>query len=437
MKFSILLASLSIFLTYDTYGQIWEPIRMTENGQNLVAIAFPDSMNGWMVGDKPGDVRGYIVRSNDGGDNWDEQISATTDPLRDVYFKDGMNGWVLGSTTIQKTIDGGETWTIIPLDSVSPEPNLIDFDFVDTYAFAVGDGGRFLKSIDEAETWIESEIPSKGAFYLAVDFFNAQTGFAVGGFGTNHFLTRTEDGGDTWEEIDVPLSKQGRLHDIQYVDASTIYVTGDFGKVLKSVNGGSSWDSMPRIEVASQTVENLALYFKDVNEGWIASRRPSSSVAFIHHTNDGGQTWTRQYQFIRSPIQFFNDILVDESGIGWACGHQEGADLNGEVIVKGVEDTLSSAYFHELLNGSIKTLRNDPNPFTQTTSIQLELNKALELRLLVSSPTGQTITSLHEGFLPEGNHTFEFKPSGLPPGIYFLTLSAYGESISRKMVLVN
>lgn len=68
------------------------------------AIAFTSPTNGWIsLG------TGAIERTIDGGRTWTTVLS-TTEALHAVRFADAENGWVLGHRSIWRTTDGGATW---------------------------------------------------------------------------------------------------------------------------------------------------------------------------------------------------------------------------------------------------------------------------------------------------------------------------------------
>ena len=64
-------------------------------------------------------------------------------------------------------------------------------------------------------------------------------------------------------------------------------------------------------------------------------------------------------------------------------------------------------------------LVNYPNPFSGTTNIELQLEKASYVRVSVIDMAGRTVATLQEGSLSEGNHRFAFDGTALPKGLYF------------------
>lgn len=60
---------------------------------------------GWAVGEC-----GSILKTIDGGDNWEKQESGTANHLVNIFFIDSSIGWVVGGGIILKTTNGGLTW---------------------------------------------------------------------------------------------------------------------------------------------------------------------------------------------------------------------------------------------------------------------------------------------------------------------------------------
>lgn len=435
LQFTIIL--LFVNSLTDVKGQPWELVRETENAQRLLEISFSDSLHGWMVGNKPGDNRAYIIQTDDGGETWNEQLSSVSDLLQDVHSVDSNIVFVLGNKSIQKTINGGDEWTELEFDFVNPNPTLLDFDFVDSTAYAVGDNGTFLKSTDGGDTWTElSRLPSY-AYYNAVDFTNPDTGIVVGGLSTDHYALRTVDGGETWDSLAIETEFDGSFVDVSFVNDSIVYIVGRSGKVVKSENYGAEWQEMTRITMISGgSLENTSVYFQDADTGWVASVPiVGSQVALINRTNDGGVTWREELFFNQSPTVWIDDIMFTENGTGWACGYQFGLTLNGEIIFKGTGEVNTSIFNPQVLSSKISLFQNYPNPFGSNTEIMLELSEAADIQLKVYATNGQLVNDLFEGMLPSGRHSFNFNASSLPGGVYVSVLRIDGLSLSRKMLL--
>lgn len=420
-------------------AQPWDLVRETENAERLKAIAFPDSLNGWMVGNKPGDNIGYIIHTSDGGESWVEQESAISTYLVDAYFFNSSVGFILGAAGLQKTVDGGAQWSEVDLGVDVQFPIYTSIDFVDSTGYIVSDGGILLKSEDGGDSW--TDISSLEArLYNSMEFLNKDTGIIAGGYNTLHYALRTIDGGITWDslEIETPaISNEGAFIDICTVQDSVVYVTGRLGKVVKSTDYGETWTEMTPISIKSNDLlENTAIYFQDADTGWVSTTLLSKQAALIHRTNDGGLTWDEELFFIQSPSVGIYDLKFAENGIGWACGDQSGLTLNGELIFKGsgeIVEPPTSALIE--LAPEFTVIQNLPNPFTNRTKILFELDQHAEIELIIYTASGQLIEVLYSGELPSGAHSFNFNGESHETGIYLTVLKKNGVTSSKKMVL--
>jgi flagellar hook assembly protein FlgD len=63
-------------------------------------------------------------------------------------------------------------------------------------------------------------------------------------------------------------------------------------------------------------------------------------------------------------------------------------------------------------------LVNYPNPFSEVTNIELQLEKVSEVRITILDISGKIVANLQNGKLMEGTHRFTFDATNLPKGIY-------------------
>lgn len=81
--------------------------------------------------------------------------------------------------------------------------------------------------------------------------------------------------------------------------------------------------------------------------------------------------------------------------------------------------------------------QNQPNPFNPKTTIAIALPHACHVTLSVFNITGQKVTSLVDGNLGAGYHTFEWDGTNFASGIYFYRMQAGIFVESKKMVLLK
>jgi len=161
---------------------------------HLNSLYFIDDNTGWVVG-----FYGIILKTTDGGDNWNSQTSGTTETLWSVYFTDNNTGWSVGTVgTILNTINGGMSWNSQTSGTTS---SLESVYFTDNYTgWSVGTAGTILKTTNGGTNWNSQTSGTTWGLY-SVYFVNNNTGWAVGDNGT---ILKTTDGGVTFigdEEI--------------------------------------------------------------------------------------------------------------------------------------------------------------------------------------------------------------------------------------------
>ncbi len=80
--------------------------------------------------------------------------------------------------------------------------------------------------------------------------------------------------------------------------------------------------------------------------------------------------------------------------------------------------------------------QNNPNPFSNTTSISFELNKPSLVNIDIADVTGRTLMTLNE-VKGAGRNTIEIDATGLSRGMYFYTLKANGRAITKRMLIID
>jgi photosystem II stability/assembly factor-like uncharacterized protein len=152
---------------WDTAGQIWHrpytgncaswsyyPYRLeAQYGYaNVYAIDAADGLNAWAVRNRSGS-QSVIVHTTNGGDTWiDEATTPSATVLFDVIAVSATVAWAVGDGgLIMKTVDGGTTWTI---QGAGVASDLRRISAVSAnVAWAVGGNGVILKTIDGGATW--------------------------------------------------------------------------------------------------------------------------------------------------------------------------------------------------------------------------------------------------------------------------------------------
>ena len=101
-----------------------------------------------------------------------------------------------------------------------------------------------------------------------------------------------------------------------------------------------------------------------------------------------------------------------------------------------------TAVSNEILEADIpltfKLKQNYPNPFNPATNISYDLPETADVRLEVFNTIGAKVATLIHEQKPAGSHTVRFDASSLASGMYLYRLTANGNVIStKKMILIK
>lgn len=287
-------------LTYDgTGGSITNDFSRTTNGGSDWTpgiIELPTDM-------KPGDISaisgteawvaaynasggGGIYYTNDGGETWTHQNTATYSGSSSfcnvVHMFNENDGFSMGDPDggefeLYTTTNGGETWTRVDGANIpNPQTNEMGWTGVkDTYGDTIWFGtstGRIYRSIDKGENW---EVFTTGEDNVSrISFWDSNNGVIIcqvvnqqTGQVTSWSMRKTSNGGETWS----PITISGGY---QFSDVSA--VPGNLGMLVAtkisasvpdnfsaySMDYGTSW------EMLDDSIQYTSVQFFDGNTGW-------------------------------------------------------------------------------------------------------------------------------------------------------------------------
>jgi photosystem II stability/assembly factor-like uncharacterized protein len=272
---------------------------------------------------------GEIIRTTNGGSTWVAQQSGVASNLNNVSFSDADKGMVVGdSGTILYTTNGGENWirwnstTIINLYAVHFIKNT-------NIAYAAG-YGHILKTTDGGINW--TQIYSEPTPLFSMNFINENTGFVAGSR-----VLKTTNGGVSW--ITSEINSGIIINAVSFSDENHGAMAGNTGEgsiIFLTTNGGVSWEYD---FFSSQDM--YGIYRSGINDIFAAGggKNGEGSRGEIHHSTDGGNTWTLQYISVH---RFFGLSFLN-SQYGYVVG-EEGTILwtnNGGVPVELISFTAS------------------------------------------------------------------------------------------------
>ena len=229
--------------------------------------------------------QGKILMSDNDGLDWKVINSGVSDSFSRIQMTDARTGYIIGYYgTILKTENGGDSWFSVE----SPDrayPYLNNFHFYSSLVgFAFGEG-KLYKTTDGGKSWKKMNHNFSSDRPYAAAFTDENNGFICG---SGKLLTRTKDGGATWERITIAdAGYSSAFNAITFVNSNTGYMTSSSGVVQKTADGGNTWAPIGTYTDGSVT----RIYFTDEKNGYILSGFNGST---LYKTIDGGQKWTAE-----------------------------------------------------------------------------------------------------------------------------------------------
>jgi photosystem II stability/assembly factor-like uncharacterized protein len=110
--------------------------------------------------------------------------------------------------------------------------------------------------------------------------------------GSRTSIQSSADKGASWQVID--LGEDAILTTVQFLDAKRGVITGEFGILVTTVDGGATWQQQARIP---GDFYPYSAAFTDTRHGWV-----SGLAGVILYTGDGGKTWTKQANQTGAPM---------------------------------------------------------------------------------------------------------------------------------------
>lgn len=337
-KFLIILVLLS---SEFVFSQLNWTIINSGTSNKLNDIQFTSLYIGYIVGEN-----GTVLKTIDGGNNWLNVSINSPEFINSMSFLNDNVGYLATQNRIYKTINGGINWTIETVDLVN---NFNTIKFLTEEIGFIGTNGNILKTIDGSQNWInlintQSEINT-------ISFPTLNAGYFTGGSSVG-YVYKTIDQGNT---INTTLNPFNTIREeIQFLDNNIGYLIGWYNPyLLKTTNGGISWSKM-NINYAG----GMAVHFLTEQVGYHIDN--SGGTSKIFGTNDGGLNWNIELTFPSSNTYGLKKIVSNSTDI-FCIGE------NGIIYKKNFN--LSNPNF--ATNNNIKVY---PNPTSNIINIQV-INK--------------------------------------------------------------
>lgn len=256
------------------------------------------------------------------------------------------------------------------------------------------------------------------------------------------FIVETSSDGNSWSTIDsIPgftaLDIQTYYRTIQNPNAHYFRVRnkGEERLMVDDIQI-SAYGAATPVEMSSFTVQSS-------NGGaliqWTTTSETNNSGFDVEKSDDGNDfeaigfvqgagttTQTQNYQFTDA----------NQSSAAWYRLKQ--IELNGDFhYTAAIFFAGTGTEVVDYPINDFTLLGNYPNPFNPGTMIQFKLHSQGQVKVVVYDMLGREIKQLINDVRPSGNNRAYFDARGLPSGIYFYTISAFGKTQSGNMLLMK
>jgi photosystem II stability/assembly factor-like uncharacterized protein len=206
---------------------------------------------------------------------------------------------------------------------------------------------------------------------------------------TKYYAIKSTDNGNSWNLIFSDTT--GYLLDLFFPSDSIGYITSDSGKIFKTSDGGSTWQTI-------NTGYNYlgSLYFLNDETGYVVG------MSGIYMTKDGGNTWSPQ---TFPPNVWPYDIKMINDTVGYVTASGADGPIQYTIILKTINGGITSV--NQFTEPAIKIF---PNPVINNLTLE---NIPQEAVIEITNIQGQLVKT----FATTGNKT-NMDVSALPGGVY-------------------
>ena len=344
---------------------------------------------------------------------------------------------IVGDTgTVFFSLDGGETWEDRSIPGVST--NFKSFDFLDyglgdVQVVVCGEGGTMYKSTNSGGGWSWQQVNTitnrnlTSIIAMTIDLF-----IAVGDSGT---LSRTRDGGQTWENKSVAQNRYfNRIFNGMPVSAfGYAWAVGNNAYILATTDYGNSWFPQYPLTFDTSMVHIYDIAFRNQNDGVLVGQG-----GLVNYTTNGGTTWLQDSYFSGLTSDDIISLVVRDENTATALVRGTNSDgMATTTMITVSSEPLAVDDNNNTIPSEYTLEQNYPNPFNPNTTIQFSIPEQSFVTLEIFNVLGEKITTLVLKELNAGTHKYEWSPGTQPGGIYFYKLSTNNFQQTKKLVLLK
>lgn len=191
--------------------------------------------------------------------------------------------------------------------------------------------------------WIWQNPIPQGNRLWDIKFININTGWTCGEYGT---MMKTVNGGINWNFISI--NPHPDFKSLYFINSETGFVSGNDtikSYIYKTTNGGINFE----IIFTANTSELPNIIFTDADNGWTAGESGK-----IYHSSDGGNNWSEQQSNI---MGYISGITFPDYNTGYAVSmtgnviKTTNKGINWVTVYTNSSENYSSVYFSNVNTG--------------------------------------------------------------------------------------
>ena len=417
LKRGLLFFLFIIFISVGTYSQWTQQVSGTQ--ENLHTVYFINNSVGFLGSNifTPPLIGGEIIRTSNGGDNWQRVLLDTNFRVEGFYFFDQNTGFAVGGSYsmvgyIYKTINGGLNWSNATPPNLTT--HLFNIMFLNSITGYAGGSYGVVKTTDGGTNWTRVltvtiyGIVSWGKIY----FNDVNTGFFASDSGR---VFKTINGGSVWT---VSSLTSAAFRDIKFTDNNTGYIVGDNGVIFKTTNQGASWN----LSNSGLSQNLFSVFFTDLNTGYITAEQT------VLKTTNAGSNWFSVFSFGADSL--FSSYFIN-ANTGYTCGDE------GRVYKTTTGGVIGIPPISTEVPKDFSLFQNYPNPFNPTTSIRFGIANESFVKLAVYDMLGREIEILVNENLSPATYEVKWNADKFSSGIYFYRIQADDYNDVKKMSVIK
>jgi photosystem II stability/assembly factor-like uncharacterized protein len=272
------------------------------------------------------DYSGYFWITSDGGSSWGQSTWLNNFPTG-ISWSDTTTAIIVGRNGISRVTVPGPTVTVV---YALPNSGLLDVSFVSMkLGFAVGSGGRIMRTLDAGLTWAEC---NKGihADLSDISFWSESEGVIVG---TDQYAYYSLDSGKTWTPKPTPtifgtICHVDAMHGFATRSVPSDYSQGTYSSIWRTTDGGANWELKTNSNDFVTTFRGVA--FWNSMQGCVIGDYYHFNGHFgiaPYYTTDGGNSWSSAGigSLNQNSYPYMTSLSIVDSSTGYAFYFASGA----------------------------------------------------------------------------------------------------------------